>query len=190
MQYFLKNLDYPISLAIRGTRYEAKNININKVFLGALIGFSRKIFEKINGYPNNMYGWGGEDDAIANRLMNNNFNKIYYPKIGNIIDFEEMSSGKTINIQTKLKITDKEMVKYEKMNEDLKSWNINGINSLDYKELQKTIINDNTTQYKVDLLKSNDEKKYPHLFNIKPNNYEKLKNKVYREMRKLKVTYI
>jgi hypothetical protein len=69
--FYIKNKN-PIALGIRGTRYEQKNKKINKLFLGALISFNSKTFTKINGYPNNFWGWGGEDDALVNRLVINN----------------------------------------------------------------------------------------------------------------------
>jgi hypothetical protein len=37
-------------------------------FLGGAIEFSRNAFERINGFPNHIYGWGGEDDALAFRI--------------------------------------------------------------------------------------------------------------------------
>jgi len=190
LPYFLKKLDYPISYAIRGTRYEEIDVKTNKPFMGALIGFSKKVFEKINGYPNNMYGWGGEDDAIILRIISNGLYKIYYPKDGSTIDFEETIDGKTMDIKNKLKITNKEKIKYEKLYEDLRSWNKNGINSLNYNELERNIINDNTIQIKVDLLKKEDEKEFPHLYNIKLNNYEKLKDTIKKEYYKITKTYI
>jgi hypothetical protein len=187
--YFLKDLDYPISLAIRGTRY-LTNDSYKKLFLGALIAFSKNIFEKINGYPNNIYGWGGEDDALMTRLILNNFNRVYYPKTGNIIDFEESKNGKILDTCDKLKNVNKESIKFEKLHEDLKSWDTNGLNSLNYKELNRININDNTTQIKVDLLKKNEEKKFPKLYDIKINNYEELKVKIRNTRKKLLITYI
>jgi hypothetical protein len=188
--YFLKDLDYPISLAIRGTRYDANVHNTKKLFLGALIGFSKKIFEKINGYPNNIYGWGGEDDALVNRLILNNLNKIYYPKNGNIIDFEEAKNGKILDTTVKLKGVNKESIRFEKLYENLSSWNKNGVNSLNYKELERNKINDNTTQIKVDLLKKDEEKKFPNLYNIKINNYKNVEAKVKNSKKKLLISYI
>jgi hypothetical protein len=190
MPYFLKKLDYPISLAIRGTRYEETDKKTDKIFTGALIRFDKNIFEKVNGYPNNMYGWGGEDDALLTRLIFNNIYHIYYPKVGSIIDIEEFKTGKTLTLGNKYRTADKEMIKYEKLYEDLSSWNKNGLNSLNYKELERTKINDNTTQIKVDLLKKSDEKKYPFLYNIVSNNYEKLINIIINRRKKLSEIYI
>ena len=56
--------------------------------MGALLNFNSKTFIKINGYMNNIYGWGKEDEALINRLVNSKFETILYPKNGMIIDLE------------------------------------------------------------------------------------------------------
>jgi predicted methyltransferase len=82
------------------------------------------------------------------------------------------------------------MIRYEKLYEDLSSWNKNGVNSLNYNELKRKKINDNTTQIKVDLLKKMDEKKYPHLYDIRMDNYQRLKGIIKNERKKLSILYI
>lgn len=39
-----------------------------KQYFGGVSAMSKKQYEKINGFPNNYWGWGGEDDDIFNRL--------------------------------------------------------------------------------------------------------------------------
>ncbi|XP_078723708.1 beta-1,4-galactosyltransferase 2-like [Lampetra fluviatilis] len=39
----------------------------NRIF-GGVSGLSKAQFEKINGFPNNYWGWGGEDDDISTRV--------------------------------------------------------------------------------------------------------------------------
>ncbi len=53
-------------------------------FLGGVIGMSGEVFEKINGFPNRIYGWGGEDDMVYNRLAKNNL-IVYRPRKGKYI---------------------------------------------------------------------------------------------------------
>ena len=168
---FLKPKDEPFSLAYRGTRYEGHG-----AFLGALISFNTKTFKKINGYPNNFWGWGGEDISLSIRLTANKINTILYPEKGSVIDFEE-KDNKTINIvSNKLKNLEKEELKYEKLYNDINTWKKNGLNSLYYNVLNTEIINENTVQIKVNLLKSNDEKKFK---NVYPNKVNEEKYKEY-----------
>ncbi|NXE08520.1 B4GT1 galactosyltransferase, partial [Lophotis ruficrista] len=38
-------------------------------YFGGVSALSKEQFTKINGFPNNYWGWGGEDDDIYNRLV-------------------------------------------------------------------------------------------------------------------------
>jgi hypothetical protein len=40
-----------------------------KEILGGVTAIDRKHFELINGYSNSYFGWGGEDDDLANRYI-------------------------------------------------------------------------------------------------------------------------
>jgi hypothetical protein len=42
--------------------------------LGAACIFDSKSYTKINGFPNDLEGWGGDDWAIYNRIVSNNIN--------------------------------------------------------------------------------------------------------------------
>ena len=194
MNIMMKKYKYPVCLAIRGTRYSNKNEKIKKPFLGALIQMNEKIFKKINGYPNNFWGWGGEDDSLINRFLVNKINKIYYPSEGSIIDFEENKDMRTINnIEEKYKSEIKNMSKYEKLYEDLKSWNNNGINTLQYKIINKLNITENIIQIKVDLLKKKDESKYMEWFPNNSKNYSFIKREYQKNKlnwQKLNIEYI
>ena len=50
-------------------------------FMGGVVSIRKKLYEKINGYPNNFEGWGGEDDAFMNRCIINNLT-IVRPSVG------------------------------------------------------------------------------------------------------------
>jgi hypothetical protein len=192
VDYYFKNEEYPISMGLKGSRYQNKNEKTKKPFIGALVNFNKKLFNKINGYPNNFWGWGGEDDILLNRLIENNSLKLYYPEHGEIIDFEEVNN-KVINLSAKLNKLRNDKLKaemiVEKIVADLYHWKNNGINSLNYKVLKRTEINKRTTQIKVDLMKSEDEKKFPELYNIKEinnNSYNTVKKHA-KEFYKIKI---
>jgi hypothetical protein len=159
LQYYVKPIKKPISLAIRGTRYEQRDVETNKIFLGGVLGFNRHDFEEINGYPDNFWGWGGEDDALLYRLVASDVGTVQVPKVGSVIDLEEKKT-----IEEKLKNTVKENQKWEKLYIDMTNWSKNGLSNLDYKLLKMTDEAENTTQHLVDLMKKEDEKKYPELF--------------------------
>jgi len=53
-------------------------------FLGGVFGSTKIDFEKVNGFPNDFFGWGGEDDAFYNRYAKENI-KIYRPTKGSYI---------------------------------------------------------------------------------------------------------
>ena len=36
-------------------------------YFGGITSFSEKQFREINGFPNNFWGWGGEDDELYKR---------------------------------------------------------------------------------------------------------------------------
>lgn len=182
LPYFLKSDKFPFALG-QGTRYS--NGNSYKPFMGALLNFNPDTFIKINGFMNNIYGWGKEDDALINRLVNSNFNTVLYPKIGKIIDLETH-----VSINNKLKTVRKNNIAYEKLIEDLQSFKTNGLNSLNFNVIDTTIINKNTIQLHVDLLKQVDEEKYPHLFNFKYDNFNQLYKTVKNTLKKLTVKIV
>ena len=57
--------------------------------LGTVIKFHKSLFNKINGYPNNFWGWGSEDKALQNRVefMKIPITKILFRNSSNIKDY-------------------------------------------------------------------------------------------------------
>ena len=47
----------PVHIAAVWDRYGS-----NQKYFGGIVVFNKKMFERINGYPNDFWGWGGEDD--------------------------------------------------------------------------------------------------------------------------------
>lgn len=80
-KYFHMNTDYTINL---DREFPNELLNFNDGFLdlhrppypvlGAACVFDSESYRKINGFPNNICGWGGDDWAIYNRIMSKNIN--------------------------------------------------------------------------------------------------------------------
>ena len=45
-----------------------KRYTDNPSYIGGIVSFSASQFERINGFPNNFWGWGGEDDEMMLRI--------------------------------------------------------------------------------------------------------------------------
>ena len=54
----------PIHIARVWDRYSA-----NDKYFGGITSFSEKLFRQLNGFPNNFWGWGGEDDELYKRTV-------------------------------------------------------------------------------------------------------------------------
>ena len=104
-------------------------------FLGGAIEFSRNAFERINGFPNHIYGWGGEDDALKVRIASERIT-VYRPDEPKLEAMLKLDPGQA---ETK---DIPELVANTK-NEDLlldeSIWKINGLNSLHYTVLEETM---------------------------------------------------
>lgn len=104
-------------------------------FLGGAIEFSRSAFERINGFPNHIYGWGGEDDALKVRIANEKIT-VYRPDETKQEAMLALAPG-----QAETKDIPELVAKYK--NEDLlldeSIWKINGLNSLHYTVLEETM---------------------------------------------------
>ena len=183
IEYYTKVSKLPISLAYRGTRWENMDSEeIKKPFMGAVISYSGELFEKINGYGNNFWGWGGEDDDLLLRLSFLKNITILYPKKGSVIDIDEKDM-KPLSTNEKLKNVKKEPFRIEKWWADLTIWKENGLNNLNYKLLEEKKINEHTTLYKVNLLKEEDMKNHPNWFPQNSFKNEDEYKKIKRELR-------
>ena len=111
----------PIHIAAIWNRY-----NANAKYFGGIVAFSKDIFKRINGYPNNFWGWGGEDDELFNRT--NKFFKIIKAKEGSVRDLEYL------NLEEKLEYLKENDLKFMKKREALAqheaTWQQNGLNQV------------------------------------------------------------
>lgn len=114
----------------------------NKDYFGGIASWNAMDFECINGFPNNYWGWGGEDDEMMRRcktVWGDDF-RMDAPLAGSITDLENM------NLHAKLaflKTHDewKCNVRWELRDEHLATWESNGLrNGVDATPLQFTVL--------------------------------------------------
>ena len=101
-------------------------------FFGGITSFDSDTYNKINGYPNNFFGWGGEDDALFNRLKINNIQIYNLISLDNLV-INEIKHKKTDEI-VELVNTQK---KYNVTNDKIE-WQNNGLSNLKYKIIKTT----------------------------------------------------
>ena len=78
-------------------------------YLGGVLGMTKEVYKKINGYSNKYWGWGGEDDGIYNRLVKENV-KVYRIKDSSYV-LEEHEQNKDLETNKKEKVL-KELTGY------------------------------------------------------------------------------
>lgn len=128
-------------------KFYTKNVKDNEIMgiytsacntLGGIIKFKKEAYIKINGFPNEIWGWGTEDKALQNRaefkdinisknILNSDSNKDQYFKIFNDVDDRiKVNMNKNWVLHYRL---------FEKLNNDEKEKQImsDGLNNLTYK---------------------------------------------------------
>ena len=167
---YYKDFDYFFTHDIDTLPYENTIINLynNKdydilrihsghhVSLGGVVKFKCDIFKKINGFPNNIWGWGLEDEALFTRAMLNNCNISNYRDVNisknDFIFLPHVSSFRNSNLENNFYNKDKEKC-FWRWNHDfnpntltnMQKMNLkvtNGLDDIEYKIINKEIIND------------------------------------------------
>ena len=131
--------------------WHERGYTANKFFFGGIVSFSKLHFTQVNGYPNNFWGWGGEDEVIMDRCTTH---RIVPHKVqdGCLTDIEKNAEGETMDMPAKLEwLKRNEQWKcddrWERRAADKTGWNTNGLNTLvaplhPYAELQREDISD------------------------------------------------
>lgn len=88
IKYYKSKFNEPLHLASNWDKYT------HFTFFGGVTAVNKNIFIKSNGFPNNFFGWGGEDDVFYNRIAKFNKN-ILIPNNGK---FNEMKHKNTSEI--------------------------------------------------------------------------------------------
>ena len=138
----------PVHIASVWDRYGS-----NPSYFGGIVAFNGKMFQKINGFPNNFWGWGGEDDELLKRTKK--FYDIIKPTKGSIQDLENL------NITQKMDYLKENNLKFMKKQEALAehgaTWNKNGLNSLNFIQVSNHDCGSNCEDYIVELDYSSEE---------------------------------
>lgn len=109
----------------------------SKNYFGGIVSFNRRQFQRINGFPNNFWGWGGEDDVLHDRCLNHDISikKIH---MGTIMDIEKNDQGKNMDLDGKLQFLRKNKHwkcnhRWELRNMDKQNfhWKFNGYDQVD-----------------------------------------------------------
>jgi len=119
LQYYLYIPKYPIHVA-----YPNSTVKYSySTYIGGINIYNKNNYIKINGFPNDFWGWGGEDDAIYDRIAINNL-LVIRPNKGDIKELEHISFQKDSKY-TNIK-------KWENRIDNVKTWKTNGLSDLTY----------------------------------------------------------
>ena len=189
LPYYFKTTDSVNGLAHIGTRYESSNVNDKRPFAGGVISCTKKVFLELNGYPNNFYGWEGEDVNVLLRMYDQE-KPLYINKVGSVIDIEEDSNFRAKGVITKLteldRTTEREDAVYEK-NVNYMNYKNNGVTTLKYNIIQ-SFNYENNYHIIVDPLRKECMEKYPELYFFQPVTKNQYKN-VKANLHKIKQIY-
>jgi len=115
----------------------------NEGFLGGVISISQKDLKSINGFPNNFWGWGGEDDAMRVRMKRKAMT-ILQPTL-------EKGFTDLPHVDTKSKPEWKNMEKWEGMDLERAGKNKSGLSNLKYKIVKKEPYSENSMKITVEI---------------------------------------
>lgn len=167
---YYKSYDYFFTHDVDTLPYENTIINLynntdydifrihsgHHVSLGGIVKFKCDIFKNINGFPNNIWGWGLEDEALFTRAMLNNCNISNYTDINISRKYftflPHISSFRNKNLENDFYNKDKNKLFWrwgydfnptDLTNDQKTSLKVNnGLDDIEYKIINKKIIND------------------------------------------------
>jgi len=139
--------DKPVHIAAVWDRYGK-----NPDYFGGIVAFNKDMFRKINGYPNDFWGWGGEDDAIYKRVKQN-FSVLKVKK-GTVTDLENMGLKEKLEFLRENDL--KFMKKKEALANDEVNWEDNGVDDVRYNEIDSQSCGKKCIRILVELLDTTD----------------------------------
>jgi hypothetical protein len=149
LPYYVDPGDNIVHIAKVWKRYDSSK------YFGGVVSFPKKEYEKINGFPNNFWGWGGEDDELYLRAVTNGHMKVEEPSSGHYTDLENKDLSQKLEY-----LRENKALKCLNKTELLKDYRVpveqNGLSTLQYKEIKQTTdAKTKTTVVVVDVLQNN-----------------------------------
>lgn len=129
-------------------------------YVGGVITLSREHAARINGFPNNFWGWGGEDDALSSRMQATGLFPPERPgrETDNAyVDLEEQLIAQRGGVRagTSAKAGGRNewrnLLKREQMDEQKAGWRDNGVNSCAFTVVGCRAVNPDVSVVTVDL---------------------------------------
>lgn len=123
--------------------------------LGGIIKITNDAIHKINGFPNDIWGWGVEDKALQNRAEFFNINKITiltnkteHPE--HILRFNDTDDRQRHNVPYN---TQKHYTTFQRLHNEEKKKEVfsSGLNNLEYTILERKMIHDMVEVIKVEI---------------------------------------
>jgi len=127
LEYYYEYPKQPIHLGYRGQRWSEITPGSNNKFIGGVLSVNKYDFYLINGFPNDYWNWGGEDDALSYRFHINKI-KVTFPPKGAVTDLENLTIEEKLE---QLRNTQqKNMTKREQLDQEKFNWFDNGIKQI------------------------------------------------------------
>lgn len=98
-------------------------------YLGGAVGVTTDLFQRVNGYPNNYWGWGGEDDELQRRCTATR-TRVHRVEKGSYEDLEQMNLTEKLTL-LKSHPEWKNQKKWELKDAHAATWQTNGLSNLD-----------------------------------------------------------
>jgi len=155
--WYAKRPDRPIHVGSAWGRYPYPN------YIGGILTLSERDVRLSNGFPNNFWGWGGEDDEMFARLRDANLLPVEkvpssVANTANIIeDLEETIIQERGGERAGTSVKDggraewRNMLKHEGIDRHASTWRSNGINAVDFTVKKVRHVNNSVSIVLVDL---------------------------------------